>query len=296
MSSSTSSIPPLPAELILHILHLAYPLYAEDDYTGRSRDVLRCCLVSKQWKELAEPVLWQSITITSGTQLDELTRKAVEKRRLTRSLAFFLPTELAIPAAAVRNGLRLFPEAQHVRIAGHVDPSPILDDKHLRLSSFACLPRRTQPSLSSLLDVVEIDVGDDLVDADTFFPSGFRNVLVAVRHSHFDWSDPFYIPINDPFPPSHLRLVEDPISWPALDKVFLLPHCPESLFLPLLPPSSSTQNGPDDSAREAFLKRCKNEGVEVRWYRPAKEEWREVGCREFRKYVEERKRREEAGV
>ncbi|GAA6035768.1 hypothetical protein JCM8097_005691 [Rhodosporidiobolus ruineniae] len=350
MSSSRSSIPPLPAELILHILHLAYPPHAEDDYTGRSHDVLQCCLVSKQWKELAEPVLRWSVTTTSLKQVDQLARQPVGKLNLTRNLAFQLPSApQEVAPRQIRQALRLFPEVEHIRIVGDYDRTK-LDDRYILLSDFellphlrslgaeayldldnAALPRlevlrtpyfgqdvdvpmhlnsnntpalrhlaidylepSSQPGrLTDLLESVEVDVRST-EENDVVLQHRFRQVLFEAfskdltRHqSH----DSFGSAV--PCPPCHIKLRDSPISWRALDNIFLLPHRPESLFLPLLPSSATDASTSDDSARGAFLQRCKDEGVEVRWYRPVKEGWREVGCREFREYVEERKRREE---
>ncbi|GAA6036078.1 hypothetical protein JCM8097_006602 [Rhodosporidiobolus ruineniae] len=316
-SSSPSSVPPLPTELILHILHLAYPPNAEDDYTGRSSDVLQCCLVSKQWKELTEPVLWQSVTITSSS-----------------------PEQ-------IRRALRVFKEVEHVRFASFELYGQETPGEFLKLSDFAALPNlhslglagpdqleastavlphlellgmpgafldhaclaslnpNTTPALRvlvtdyvpsetdprpllDLLDIVELDMHSSYA-SDMIFQHPFRNVVLAVEvldlihHTNREC-----LAAGLPFPPRHLRL-KFAISWPALDNIFLLPHRPESLFLPLYASSSYTAAEANDAASEAFLKRCKDEGVEVRWYRPAEEEWRGIGCREFREYLEERK-------
>ncbi|GAA6035744.1 hypothetical protein JCM8097_005679 [Rhodosporidiobolus ruineniae] len=351
MSSSSSSVPPLPAELILHILELAYPPHAEDDYIGRSSDVLQCCLVSKQWKELAEPALWRSITITRREQVDQLAQQPSEQRNLTRNLAFQLPSDpQEVAPKEIRQALRLFPKVEHVRMNGEYDKNE-LDDRYVLFSDFAVLsslqslgttsyveldnamlPRlevfrtpyfgeevdvpmhlnsnntpalrhlavdylepSSQPGrLTDLLESVEVDVRST-GENDVVLQHRFRQVLFEafsknlIRHqSH----DSFGSAV--PYPPCHIKLRDSPISWVALDNIFLLLHRPSSLFLPLLPSSASTRDGADDSGREAFLKRCKDEGVEVRWYRPAKEKWREVGCREFREYVEEPRAREAA--
>ncbi|GAA6035815.1 hypothetical protein JCM8097_005719 [Rhodosporidiobolus ruineniae] len=250
-------IPALPAELILHILELAYSPHAEDDYTGRSHDVLQCCLVSKQWKQLAEPVLWWSVTITSSEQVDQLAQQPAEKRRLARNLGFVLPNKpQKVTAEQIRQALCLFPDVEHVRLIGEYDTT-VLDDRCLLLSDFTVLPLLAE---------------------------------YLTRHQFYACFDPAV-----PYPPRHIQLLDSPIAWPVLDNIFLLPHRLESLFLPLPPPSSlfvDATGDSDNSTRDAFLKRCKDEGVEVRWYRPAKEEWREVGCSEFREYVEERKTRE----
>ncbi|GAA6036094.1 hypothetical protein JCM8097_006611 [Rhodosporidiobolus ruineniae] len=320
-SSSPSFVPPLPTELILHILHPAYPPHAEDDYTGRSRDVLQCCLVSKQWKELAEPMLWRSVTITSSSP-----------RQIRRALCFF-------------------PDVEHIRFAYFVWDTHEIAQEPLKLSDFEVLPNlhslifaghnqavannavlpslellgmpsslgsdcltrlnpNTTPSLRvlateyvnlhsdpqplvDLLDIIELDVGSSY-SSYAVFRNSFRNVLFTIEDcdlKHYVIRD--CLAPNIPLPPRHLRL-KYTASWPVLDNIFLLPHRPESLFLPLSSSSSATRTRTetDEIAREAFLKRCEVEGVEVRWYRPPEEEWREIGCREFREYVEERKKRE----
>ncbi|GAA6036102.1 hypothetical protein JCM8097_006616 [Rhodosporidiobolus ruineniae] len=350
-SSSRSSVPSLPPELILHILHLAYPSDAEDDYTGRSHDVLQCCLVSKQWKELVEPVLWRSVTITKSSQVDKLAQQPVEKRSVTRNLAFVeFKTSPYLMPEHIRQALRFFPDVEHIRFAYFVWDTHEISQEPLKLSDFEVLPNlhslsfaghnqavadnavlpnlellgmpsslgpdcltrlnpNTTPSLRvlatdyvnlhsdpqpllDLLDIIELNVGSSY-SSYAVFRNSFRNVLFTIEDcdlKHYVIRD--CLAPNIPLPPRHLRL-KYTASWPALDNIFLLPHRPESLFLPLSTSSSDTAAEANDVAREAFLKRCKDEGVEVRWYRPAKEEWREVGCREFREYVEERKRRTE---
>ncbi|GAA6035784.1 hypothetical protein JCM8097_005699 [Rhodosporidiobolus ruineniae] len=238
-SSPTSSVPPLPAELILHILHLAYPPHAEDDYTGRSRDVLQCCLVSKQWKELAEPVLWHSITVTSPAQVDQLAQSPPEKRSLSCILRFSSHTCLTGSRLAdleAFQNLRSFATTTYVNLENGALPRL----ERLRITWFPT-----------------VDV-DALLDSSR---------TPALRHLKVEYLDPMSEPN---------RLVE---------------------LLDILEIDPCVTERPNIVFQRAFghvlINRCKDEGVEVRWYRPSKEEWREVGCREFREYVEERKRREE---
>ncbi|GAA6035859.1 hypothetical protein JCM8097_005741 [Rhodosporidiobolus ruineniae] len=267
-SSSSSSGPPLPAELVLHILHLSYPPHAEDDYIGRSGDVLQCCLVSKQWKELAEPVLWRSVTITCGEQVDQLAQQPDAKHLRSLSLSgtqyYHLDTATLPRLQAFR--LPHFKNYNDAPTLLNLAATPALRHLHANFLHAEPNPER----LIDLLDIAERPISQIGRIANASSPSRLR------------------------YPPCHLRFNSSHISWSILDNIFLLPHRPESLFLPLLPPSSTDASTNNNSAREAFLKRCKDEGVDVRWYRPAKEEWREVGCREFREYVEERERRAEA--
>ncbi|GAA6036088.1 hypothetical protein JCM8097_006607 [Rhodosporidiobolus ruineniae] len=319
-SSSPSFVPPLPTELILHILHLAYPPHAEDGYTGRSRDPL------------------------GGSQIDQLAQQPVLKRRLTHNLSV-VPW---LKATQARAALQLFTQVEHIRIGSSCessDPGLVLSDfaflsklcplavtakggqtrldttvlpglHSLKLlhgdygnDTFAGLNSNSLPALRHLalsyfesdstsdplmdnLSVVEI-VADQAEAHDVVFQRPFRSLLLRI-----DSSALFAFKLHPCFraslthPPRHFHY-SSRISWPAFENIFLLPYRPESLFLPIL--SSSTTDAPatDNSARDAFLQRCKDEGVEVRWYRPAREEWREVGCRDFRGYVAERKRRQE---
>ncbi|GAA6035842.1 hypothetical protein JCM8097_005733 [Rhodosporidiobolus ruineniae] len=340
-SSPTSSVPPLPAELILHILHLAYPPHAEDDYCGRAQDVLQCSLVSKQWNELAEPVLWRSVSITPATDLDSLAAVPESKRRLTRNLAFGNTRNDGSDGLPVRPALYLFPLVEHVRLSGIWDN----EDRSIglfRLSDFQSLPeiafdeailprlqslrledqilpdalplflnKTSTPSLrhlvftdahdpdkssfllkpgfyTDMLDTLEVDTC--LIEANKeIFHHDHSNVLLSFYEVSLMFPDRCAaLKARFPYPPRHLRLdTLNDYSWTLLQNLFLLPHRPESLFLPRLPPAYVAGSEVDELARQAFLKRCKDEGIEVRYYRRGCE-WRQLGCEEFRKYIAER--------
>ncbi|GAA6035777.1 hypothetical protein JCM8097_005695 [Rhodosporidiobolus ruineniae] len=364
-SSSSSSIPPLPAELILHILHLAYPPHAEDDYTGRSRDVLQCCLVSKQWKHLAEPVLWRCITLRPTMETVGRLEQQSTLCHLARSLTFLMASR-GVPVEAFKAILNLFPETEHVRIAGN----PGLESR-FALAGLQCLPnlrslsldtasdfQTTLPTLAFLhilspdfpfdvinpltsaafpllrhltltaqgllypeevltdislgnlagqLETLELDA-DFLLQSTEVLRCPFRHVLLNLPTKQLPsrLSGPdntplvtVYRPYFDPslpHPARYLRFSLDSMgsAWPELLRVFDLAYRPTAVFLPdtlLAPPEQDVDSG--EHAKAPFLAQCRDEGIDVRYYRETKRPYRGLGCTEFRQYVEERKKKEE---
>ncbi|GAA6035877.1 hypothetical protein JCM8097_005752 [Rhodosporidiobolus ruineniae] len=289
MSSTPSSPPCLPPELHLHTLKLAYPPDAEDDYTGRSRDILQCCLVSKTWQELAEPLLWRSVTLTGQPSMRLVAEQPLEKRCLTRNLAFDLPDEPLTSSAHLREALRLFPDVEHARIRGPVDEKDASFMDELWLSDFSLVP-----NVIERFETVETTVSG-AEKADVVFQYPFRAVLLNLEEGDLlNWHHRECLSSDVPWPPLYFRLNASSISWSLLHLIFLFPHRPKCIFLPTTPLVSNDSKASDELVREAFLRRCKDEGIEVRYYRRAEEEWRAVECREFREYIQERKSREEA--
>ncbi|GAA6039711.1 hypothetical protein JCM8097_001365 [Rhodosporidiobolus ruineniae] len=145
---------------------------------------------------------------------------------------------------------------------------------------------------SGLFHILEVDTTFSAI-ADKVFHVPFPHLLLTcTEHDLANYTTCSAFSPSLPHPPRHLRLSGRFISWSILTTIFLLPHRPRSLFLPRLPPFPSRIPVADEAARAAFLERCEQEGVEVRFYRLPTEYWRERECVEFREYVEERETEE----
>ncbi|GAA6033819.1 hypothetical protein JCM8097_000357 [Rhodosporidiobolus ruineniae] len=245
-----------------------------------------------------------SSSVACTRSIDLLAQQSIERRRTLCNLAFRPPNpgaHLQLTPEQVRQACRLFPNVVHFRLGGYCSSSDPLD-RYPLLSDYECYgmeyltPLSSPDRLIQQLETLEVDANfteeAEPVLRHPCCPVLFKLSEVDLRlHAELDCFAP-----SVPYPPRHLRLDPAPFSWSALGHIFRLPHRPDSLFLPLLPSAPADSTDVDDvSARETFLERCKNAGVEVRYYRPVKEEWREVGCAEFREYVEERKTREAEG-
>ncbi|GAA6039717.1 hypothetical protein JCM8097_001368 [Rhodosporidiobolus ruineniae] len=364
MSSSPPGPPPLPDELVLHILHVAYPPHVEDDYIGRARDVLQCCLVSKQWKELAEPALFRTIRISTDRAIDRLALAPLDKRQWTRTLRCVdNVSDVSAPRAKVsrfRAALELLPEVERVDIDAQWDDREGIP---LRLSDLEVLPNLksltistptyvdlrmalprleflslanvfldqdfgavlTSARLPSLRHVVLLsgqpwfgeyidlsallghvtclEIAAALIDDETdtlFRSSSSTEILLRIEEHDLSYSRQraAFSP-SFPHPPKHFRLETEATNWRLLlATLFDLPHRPETLFLPdrASDPAGVGGSEADELAREAFLRRCREEGVEVIFYRQLGEQDRGGGCAEFREFVERRKKGEGRSV
>ncbi|GAA6035850.1 hypothetical protein JCM8097_005737 [Rhodosporidiobolus ruineniae] len=350
-SSSPSAIPPLPAELILHILHLAHPPHAEYDHRHRRRDLLRCCLVCKAWRELAEPLLWHSLTIRSNVFMDRLALLPEWSRRWIRRLYFRGGTIASahFRLSRFRVAFRLCPAVEFVRVVGAFKLDQM---KPLRLSDFQSLSNLRSLSITSnifidpnaslpkveILDFSGVHFRQDFVDwlTPAAFPSlrhlslghiplptiprmqpshlpsclktleldaayiraspdllklPFRSILLTFAKSDLlQWHDFSTYPSSPNSAPLYVRFIGTAVPWILLTLFFDLPRLPHALFLPHGCDTSPTASVFHSAARASFLQESRRKGLEVRYYRSAKEEWHEVGCREFREYVEERER------
>ncbi|GAA6035868.1 hypothetical protein JCM8097_005746 [Rhodosporidiobolus ruineniae] len=147
---SASTVPPLPLELHLHILRLAYPSRPEDDHQHRRRDLLWCSLVSEAWKELAEPLLWYSLTLRSNLLIDWLTKVPEHLRHFIRHVVFRggKTASALFRTSRFRTAFRLLPELESVVVIGAFK----LDStKPLLLSDLECLSNLRSLSIGSAL-------------------------------------------------------------------------------------------------------------------------------------------------
>ncbi|GAA6039725.1 hypothetical protein JCM8097_001372 [Rhodosporidiobolus ruineniae] len=279
-------------------MRLAFPPHPENDYSQRNSDIVRCCLVSKAWYACAEPLLWISVTIFSRACIARIEKKRFLAKRLrTRNLAYrgWSAAGRRPPTGPQFRGmLRLFPNAEHVCVSGGVRYSG--DDQISRIcgDDFARLPNLQSLSaycahsfcmnfcppfwlrLPHMIDyyrthwpelfhILEVDTAFTAL-ADQIFHVPFPHLLLTfTEHDLANYADCTAFSPTLPHPPRHLRLSGRFISWSILTTIFLLPHRPQSLFLPRLAPIPPRFPAADEAERAAFLQQCEQKGVEVRF-------------------------------